>query len=251
MKNVEVLPSAESVMRAAADYFAARASEAIAESGRFAVALSGGNTPRGTYALLASDPYAARIAWKHVHFFWSDERCVPPDDVASNYRMACDTLLDRVPVPAANVHRIAGESTPDAAAADYESELRRFFTAAHGPPPSAPGRSFDLVFLGMGDDGHTASLFPGTAAVRENRRWVVAHHVDKLAAWRITLTPPVINSARNVVFLVSGAEKAAALRRAVNGAHDPDAVPAQAVAPREGRLQWLVDATAAAELHRS
>jgi 6-phosphogluconolactonase len=240
--HVEVFPAPDALMRAAADRLVDRAGGAVEAHGRFAVALSGGSTPRALYELLATEAYAARIDWPSVHVFWSDERCVPPGDPASNYRMARETLLDRVPVPAGNVHRIRGEDEPATAATAYESELRGFF--------GANGR-FDLVLLGMGEDGHTASLFPRTAAIRETRNQVVAHHAAAVSAWRITLTPVVINAASEVWFLVSGGNKAATLRTAVEGPYDPDAIPAQAIAPRDGELLWLVDAAAAAKLERS
>jgi 6-phosphogluconolactonase len=162
--------------------------------------------------------------------------------------MAREVFLGRVPVPAANVHRIHGEDAPARAAAAYEQELREVFATREGPPSRAPGRRFDLVLLGMGSNGHTASLFPGLAAVRERERWVVAEHVPEVSMWRVTLTPPVLNAAANVVFLVSGAEKAGMLRRVLEGPFEPDVLPAQAIAPRNGELAWLVDAAAAAQL---
>ena len=241
--QVDVFPTVDALMRAAADRFVARAKQAVDASGRFAVALSGGATPRGMHALLAARTYATRVDWSRVHVFWSDERCVPPDDPASNYRMARESLLDHVAVPAGNVHRIAGEDDPEAAAAAYERELNRFFHMC--------GNTFDLVLLGMGDDGHTASLFPATTATREMRKRVVALHVAAVRAWRVTLTPAMINSATEVVFLVGGREKAQMLRRVIEGPYDPDAIPAQAIAPRNGELRWLVDAAAAMELDRS
>ncbi len=236
-------------MQAAAEVFIRRAAEAIRSSGRFCVALSGGSTPRGLYALLAAEPDAARVDWPRVHVFWADERCVPPSDPASNHRMARELLLDRVPVPGSNVHRIRGEDDPAEAAAAYERELREAFSTPAGPPRPAPGRRFDLVLLGLGDDGHTASLFPGRAALEETTRWVIAHHVAAVAAWRITLTPPVINAAADVVFLVSGREKAAILQRVIEGPYRPAELPAQRVAPRDGCLRWLADAAAARDLH--
>jgi 6-phosphogluconolactonase len=247
---VEVLPTAEALMQAAAEAFVRCAAEAMRTSGRFAVALSGGSTPRRLYELLTTEPHAARVDWPRVYVFWGDERCVPPEDPASNYRMARESLLDRVPVPGPNVHRIRGEDDPADAAEAYERELRQAFSAPEGPPRSAPGGRFDLVLLGLGDDGHTASLFPGTAALRETTRWVVAHHVAAASMWRITLTPLVINAAADVVFIVSGPEKAVILQRVVEGPCRPDELSAQGVAPRAGRLRWLVDAAAARNLRR-
>ena len=176
-----------------------------------------------------------------MHIFFGDERCVPPDDERSNYRMAREALLDRVPVPAPQVHRIPGERAPQSAAADYEQELRRCF-------PAAPLPAFDLICLGLGDDGHTASLFPGTGALHEQERWVVAQPVAPPGVSRVTLTPPAINAARDVVFLVEGAGKARMLERVLAGPYEPDVLPAQIVRPIGGRLLWLVDAAAGAHV---
>jgi len=244
MREVRVHPDAASLAQAAAEHFATLAAEAIADRGRFAVALAGGSTPRATYALLATDAFAARVDWPRVHVFWGDARCVPPDHPDSNYRMARETLLDHVPLPAGNVHRIPCEREPEQAAAAYERTLRAFF-ARH---PEGPIPRFDLVLLGMGNDGHIASLFPGTAALHEQTRWVMAHYVDKLRAWRLTLTPIAINAAANVIFIVSGAGKAERLRQVLAGPYQPDLLPAQIVRPDSGRLLWLVDAAAAVHL---
>jgi len=235
-------------MTNAAERVASIGAQAVRESGRFVVALAGGSTPRRLYELLATAQYADRVDWTRTHVFWGDERGVPPHDPASNYRMAREALLDPLSVPEANVHRIRGEDPPARAAAAYERELRVAFATPEGPPTVAPGRRFDLVLLGMGENGHTASLFPGLAAVRETERWVVAEHVADVAMWRITLTPPVLNAAAHVVFLVSGADKAATLQRVLEGPVEPDALPAQAIAPCAGVLTWLVDAAAAAKL---
>jgi 6-phosphogluconolactonase len=232
---------AEAVARAAAEELAGAASRAVAARGRFTLALSGGSTPRRLYALLADPgaPYRARVPWDRTHVFFGDERPVPPDHPESNYRMARETLLDHVPV--ASVHRIRGE---DPAAADaYEAELRRFFGIA---PGGAPPR-LDLVLLGLGPDGHTASLFPGTAAVGETRRWVASPFVPRLGTRRVTLTLPVLDRARAVLFLVSGAEKAAALARVIGAAPGAAALPAGLVRP-EGGAVFVVDDAAASAL---
>jgi 6-phosphogluconolactonase len=248
--TVEIYPNGDALMEAAAQRFVTCADAATRAAGRFVVALSGGSTPKRLYALLATAAYAGRVDWPHVHVFWGDERCVPPDDPASNYHMAHVALLSRVPVPDGNVHRIRGEDDPGVAAAAYEQELREMFATSHGAPGGIPAARFDLVLLGMGENGHTASLFPRTPAISEAERWVVAQYVEAVSMWRVTLTPVIINSAVEVAFLVSGGEKAAMLRRVLKGPHDPGALPAQAIAPHHGRLRWLVDAGAAADLER-
>jgi 6-phosphogluconolactonase len=204
------------------------------------VALSGGSTPRATYALLATVEFASLVDWPRVHVFWGDERCVPLDDPDSNYRMARETLLDHVPLPTRNVHRIRGEMDPEAAAQAYAAELRAFF--------GTQWPSFDLVLLGMGNDGHTASLFPGSATLHEDTRAVVAvtAHYEDRPAHRVTLTPPAINSARQVVFLVAGAAKAETLQAVLEG--PADRFPAQFIRPTSGQLAWLVDSAAASRL---
>ena len=191
MADVTVYPDHLSFVDGAAAFIAGLAAESIAARGRFTIALSGGSTPRPIYARLAAADHAERIDWGKVHVFFSDERCVPPDDAASNYRMAREALLDHVPLPSANVHRMRGEEDPALAALAYEQDLQRLFRTSAAP-------AFDLICLGMGDDGHTASLFPGTAALRERERWVVAQYVAVARAWRVTLTAALINAARHV-----------------------------------------------------
>lgn len=235
MVEIRTCSEAASLARAAAEHFVTVAAEAIAARGRFVVALSGGSTPRATYVLLASDEFAARVDWSRVHVLWGDERCVPPDHAESNYRMAREVLLDKVPIPAENVHRMRGELSPDQAATAYQAELEAVLGA---------GGRFDLVLLGMGADGHTASLFPGTAALEEGERTVVAVTVKGLCAWRVTLTLPVINAGRDVLFLVSGAAKGPTLARMCAG----ELFPAGLVQPDEGQLTWLVDLAAAGQL---
>jgi 6-phosphogluconolactonase len=244
VSDVQVYPDAATLTQATAEHFVARAAEAVTARGRFTVALSGGSTPRSTYTLLASDEFAPRVDWPRVHVFWGDERCVPPDHPDSNYRIAREPLLLHVPIPAGNVHRIHGELDPAQAAREYERVL---LTVFGGSPGGSPPR-LDLVLLGMGNDGHTASLFPGTAAIHEGERWVVAHHVPRLSAWRVTLTPAVINAAAQVTFLVAGAGKAERLREVLKGSHQPDVLPAQIVSPTGGQLLWLADAAAASRL---
>ena len=225
----------EALARATAAHFAEQATESIRTRGRFAVALSGGTTPRRAYALLAEE-YGVRISWRKVHVF-----C----DVQSNVRLAREELLDHVPIPAENVHPMNNDLRPGSAAAVYEQTLRRFFSST---PDAGAMAHFDLFLLGMGADGHTASLFPGTAALHESVRWVVGHYVEKLGTWRLTLTLPIINAAAQVTFVVSGKSKARMLKTVLAERPQRPVVPAQMVQPRHGRLRWMVDAAAAALL---
>ena len=243
-----VLPTAEALAEAAAQRFAQAACDAVQTRGEFVVALSGGNTPRSLYARLAAPPYATAVPWSEVAVLWGDERCVPPDEAASNYRMAREALLDHVPIPAAHVHRIRGEDDPVAAARAYEQTLRSALRTPNGPPRDAPGARIDLVLLGLGDDGHTASLFPGGPALTNGEPWVVAHYVAAVSQWRVTLTPVIINAAAEVLFLVSGGSKAAIVRRVLEGPLRPHELPAQLIAPAAGRVRWLLDADAARDL---
>ena len=239
--KVTILEDAEAVARAAAERFAELAQQSIGERGRFAVALSGGSTPRRAYELLAGEDYRGRVDWPKVHVFFGDERMVPADSAESNYRMASEELLSRVPVPPENIHRINGLGDALANARLYEDELRTFFNDALWP-------SFDLVLLGMGDDGHTASLFPGTLALDEQAAWVAANWVEKLNAYRVTLTAPAINRAAHVLFLVTGANKAGPLAEVLKGELEPGRLPSQLIRPPDGSLEWLVDKAAAARL---
>jgi 6-phosphogluconolactonase len=248
--SVEVHPTVDALIRAAADAVVGAAAAAVGQTGRFVLALSGGSTPRELYRLLAAPAYAARIEWPRTDVFWGDERCVPPDDPASNYRMAREALLDHVAVSADRVHRVRGEEDPHAAAAAYEKTLRHVFATPIDRPRVEPATRFDLVLLGMGGDGHTASLFPGSPGLRERDRWVVADRVNATPPWRVTLTLPVINAATELVFLVAGADKATPLQRVLEGPRAAEPLPAQLVAPTHGRLRWLVDRAAAARLAR-
>lgn len=245
---VRIHPDLKSLSRAAAEHLVALATEAVSERDRFSVALSGGATPRETYALLASPAFALLVPWTQVHIFWGDERCVPPDHPDSNYRMAWETLLRHVPIPADHIHRMRGEMDPREAARDYEKRLRALF-ALSPEEPDLP--RFDLVLLGMGRDGHTASLFPNSQALRESKRWVVAQEVEPQAAWRLTLTPIAINAARLVTFLVSGRDKSEMLQRVLEGASRPEELPAQSIRPADSKLAWMVDRAAASALERA
>src|SRR3569832_130903 len=237
--EVVALPSREAVTVASADALVTAAAQANTARDRFLLVLSGGSTPKALFELLATPPYAGRIDWTRTHVFWGDERCVPPDDRSSNYRMAREALLDKVPISPEAIHRMRGEDPPQQAAAAYEADLRALFGG--GAP------RFDVVLLGMGDNGHTASLFPHLTAVRETSRWVVAEYVGEVKMWRITMTPPLLNAAARVLFLVVGADKAAMLKRVLQGPRDIDALPAQVIAPA-GALTWLVDQSAASTL---
>ncbi len=239
--NLHVFPDTSSWVSGAADFIAAQASRAITERGRFTIALSGGGTPRPIYARLAAADYRDRIAWNRVHVFFGDERCVPPDDARSNFRMAREALLDHVALLAENIYRIRGEDDPAQAALAYEQQLQRLFRTWTFP-------AFDLILLGMGDNGHTASLFPGTAALRETVRWVVPQYVEVVSTWRVTFTAPLINAARQVAFLVEGAAKAQMLWNVLEGPYQPDVLPSQLIQPANGQVHWLLDAAAAADL---
>lgn len=240
-RDVRIFETAEEVARAAADYFAEIALSSIDTEGRFSVALAGGSTPRRTYQLLASEEYRNRFPWSQVHIFFGDERAVSATHADSNYRMAEEALISLLPIPTENVHRIVGEGDAVANASLYEGELQTFFDGASWP-------RFNLVLLGIGDDGHTASLFPGTEALSEARAWVVANWVEKLKTYRITLTAPAINHAANIVFLVAGAGKAERLPEVLRGARNPLRLPSQLIQPVDGSLVWLVDKAAAQRL---
>jgi 6-phosphogluconolactonase len=244
-----VLPTAEALAEDAAQRFARAASEAVQSHGEFVVALSGGVTPRGLYARLATPPYASTVPWSLVQVLWGDERCVAPDQAASNYRMAREALLDHVPIRAENVHRIRGEDVPALAAQAYERTLRTVLRTPRGPPRETPGARIDLVLLGLGNDGHTASLFPGPPArdVPDGEPWVVARF-DVARLWRVTLTPVLINAAAEILFLVSGEGKAAIVHRVLEGPRRPQELPAHQIAPADGRVLWLLDAAAARDL---
>ena len=236
---ITIFPDLEQLSLAAARLITERALAAASEHGRFTIALSGGNTPRRTYELLAMEPLRDQMPWTQVHVFWGDERYVLPDDPRSNQCMARQTLLDHVPVPPEQVHPIDCEGSPNDSAARYEQCLRQFF----GPTPR-----FDLILLGLGENGHTASLLPGSPVLAERVRWVADVQPGSQPLQRITLTAPVINHARTVLFLVSGADKASTLRAVHEGARDPDRLPAQLVQPLDGELLWFVDEPAAAQV---
>jgi 6-phosphogluconolactonase len=243
--DLRIVPDPPALFQAAAGEFAARAIASVKTGDRFTVALSGGSTPKSFFSLLARND-GHRLPWNKMFFFWGDERHVPPDHPESNYRMAFESLLSKVPVPAGNVFRIPTEN-PDAnqAAAAYEQTLRDFFQ-----PPAGTFPRFDLILLGMGPDGHTASLFPQTKALQEKFRLAVANWVEKFKTHRITLTLPVLNQAAAVLFVVSGQDKADALKEVLEGSQSPDLFPSKLVRPANGNLIWLVDQAAASALSK-
>ncbi len=233
----------QELFEAAAEEVVRAAKEAVAQRGRFTIVLSGGSTPKNLYNLLATNARTV-LPWDRMFFFWGDERHVPPTDPESNYGTAEETMLSKIPVAAGNVFRIPTENPDAAAAAEaYEHTLRKFFQLGPGEIPT-----FDLILLGMGPDGHTASLFPGTAGLQEKSRLVIANWVDKLKTSRLTLTLPVLNAARCVVFLVSGTDKAPALHAVLKGDAPGEQYPAKLVRPSQGSLIWLLDRAAASEL---
>jgi len=238
--NVQVFPDLKNLSQAVATLFVQLAQEALVRE-RFSVALSGGSTPREAYRLLSQSPFMDQVPWRIVHFFWGDERWVPPQDPNSNEGMARRLLLDHIPVPEAAIHPMyrAGVSVQDAAT-EYDHLLRQFFA---GEPAC-----FDLVLLGLGENGHTASLFPHTPVLQPSNRWVEEVFPPGQALFRMTLLPEVINRSRQVIFMVSGAEKAEALQQVLEGPRNPEEYPAQLIQPRDGRLLWLVDEAAAQKL---
>jgi 6-phosphogluconolactonase len=247
MPTITVFPDTESLVSGAADFMVKSGRLALAARGRFTLALCGGTTPKPVYARLATAGYQDCLDWSKVQIFFGDERCVPPDDPQSNYLMVRNALLDKALIPVENIHRMRGEAEPEEAAAAYAKDLERTFGGDAGAG-KLPPEGFDLILLGMGDDGHTASLFPGSAAVTEKERWVMAHYVEAAGLWRLTLTPVVINAARQVAFLVSGAGKAEVVHLVLAGPYRPVKLPAQVIRPHSGELRWLLDAPAAAKL---
>jgi 6-phosphogluconolactonase len=236
------LTTPQDLFQAAAEEVIRVATDAIAQRGRFTIALSGGSTPRNLYILIAANA-GASVPWDKVFFFWSDERHVPLDDPDSNYRMAKESLLSKVPVPPSNIFPVpAGKQDAEAAANDYEQTLKKFFASGNELP------RFDLILLGMGPDGHTASLFPETPALQEKSRLVAANRVDKLKTNRITFTLPLLNAARSVLFLVSGGDKAAVLHEVLEGNAPGEKYPSKLVRPTNGKLTWFVDRAAASQL---
>ena len=242
-RDIVICRDAADLNRRAAEEFIRLARRAVQSADRFTVALAGGSTPKGLYKLLALDACKERVPWTKVHLFWGDERCVAPGHPDSNYRMVREALLSRISIPAGNVHRMAGEHEPGLAASEYENDLKKSFHLSGGVLPR-----FDLVLLGIGEDGHTASLFPGSAALGESGHMVVAHYVEKLKAYRLTLTLAVLNHAAEIVFLISGRNKADIVKDILANDGASSMLPAARIQPLAGRLTWLITQDAAAEL---
>jgi 6-phosphogluconolactonase len=237
MAIIQTFKNSQLLAESAALHFIDCAQEAIKDHGFFAVVLAGGSTPKATYEKLATLEYTSSVDWDKVHVFWGDERCVGPEHEDSNYRMAFNVMLRHSPISVKQIYRIQGELEPQNAAKAYENQLQTFFG---GKVPR-----FDLILLGLGDDGHTASLFPDTKALQEKKRWVIENYVKKLSTWRLTMTVNLINQAANVTFLVSGKDKSNIVRRVLAGRYTPEELPAQMIRPEKGQLRWLMDHEAA------
>lgn len=243
-REIEIFSSIKELHNFALEQFVELGATAIARRGIFTVALSGGSTPKKLYEMLAEESLQGLINWHQVHFFFGDERHVPPDAEESNFRAANEALFSKIDVPTQNVHRFQTEE-PDAkiVAQKMENELREFFGLSDGEFPH-----FDLILLGLGADGHTASLFPETPALKETKRLVTENYVEKFQTFRLTFTVPNINHARNIIFLVTGEDKAEAFREVLQGADNPEKYPARMIKPEEGSLQFLADEKAASRL---
>ncbi len=238
--QIKVLPDPDAVAVAAAEHCVAAAQWAIAQNGAFSVALAGGSTPKAMFAHLAEEPLRSQVKWEAVEIYFGDERCVPPEHPESNFGMAHATLLSKVPIVPEKIHRMRGEIDPQQAAKEYGLLLKKNF----------PEKGIDLVLLGMGDDGHTLSLFPGTAAVEEREHRVVANYAEHSTtgkSWRITMTAPFVNRSEEILVCVTGAKKAARVAEVLEGPRDPKRLPIQLIEPESGKMIWLLD-TAAAEM---
>ena len=235
-KNIHAYPNKEKLVAATTERIADCIEQAIQQNGLCNMALSGGNTPGGIFSLLGSSPYSDRLDWSKLHLFWGDERMVLPEHQDSNFRLVQETLLEHIKIPDENVHRMRGEIAPEEAAAEYAELLHNHFKES---PPC-----FDLMLLGLGGDGHTASLFPGTDAVEECEKHAVAVFVPKLDAWRVTLTLPVLNAARKILFLVSGKSKSEMVQRIMSNKQPDKEIPATMVNPQNGELHWMLDSDA-------
>ncbi len=251
--ELHVYKNADELSQAVAKWMADDIAATLKRQDRYTIALSGGSTPKLLHKILAAPPYKDQIEWSKLHIFWGDERAVPFEDDRNNAKMAYDTLLNFVPVPPAQIHVMRTDIAPEASAAEYEKILHQYFDATLAGPGSAPAagsgsHSFDLVLLGMGDDGHTLSLFPGTAAVHEEKAWAIAYFLKAQDMFRITLTKTIVNRSAKVAFLTTGTGKAHALKEVLKGAYNPDLYPSQEIKPIPGELHWFVDEAAAAGL---
>jgi 6-phosphogluconolactonase len=238
--ELHVYKDPDELSHAVAKWVADSIAATLKQQDRFTIAFSGGSTPKALHMILAAPPYKEQIDWSKIHVFWGDERDVPFEDDRNNAKMAYDTLLDQVPVPASQIHIMRTDISPEDSAAAYEKILHTYFDKTPF--------SFDLVLLGMGDDGHTLSLFPGTAAVHEEKAWTIAYYLKAQDMYRITLTKTIVNRAARVAFLTTGTGKAPALKEVLHGAYNPDLYPSQEIKPIKGELFWFVDAAAASEL---
>jgi len=243
-RQIIILDTADELFVRAAEEIAHVAGEAICMHGEFNLCLTGGTTPARTYELLASR-FELSVDWKEVQFYWGDDRCVPPTDPSSNYGMANRTILSKLNIKPSNIHRIHGEHKPADAAREYEDELRRCMHVQEGKFPR-----FDLMLLGLGDNCHMLSLFPGIPEIHEMHRWVVPVEVEDKIRHRVTMTAPVMNNSARIMFLISGANKAAAVKRVLEGNDDPERVPAHLVAPTDGVVTWMMDKPAASLLSK-
>src|SRR6266702_4521378 len=243
--QISIYPDTNTLSREAAQFIVRLANEAIVTHGRFTIALSGGSTPKVLYSLLGDEPYRSQIDWAQVDIFWSDERCVPPDSEESNYHLAQQVLLSKIPIPESQVHRMpADRPDRDAASQAYTEEMYRTFGTNRIP-------KFDLMQLSMGPEGHTASLFPHQESLHEQQRLVMPVNVPKPPPPRLTSTPPLLNAAKHVLFLVAGSEKADALKAVPEGEYEPDEYPAQIVRPVNGDGTWMLDTSAAGKLRKA
>lgn len=240
MNRIHIYPTLQEVSMAAAELFVQKVSQAVKQRGQCHVVLAGGETPRHTYEIVGASPYCARLPWKDIHMYWGDERCVPAAHHLSNQKMARQSLLNHVPIPPENIHPITYEDSPQQAAEKYELLLRQLLGQTHP--------QFDLILLGLGNDGHTASLFPYTDVLQEKESWVSPVYLQEQDMYRITLTPPILNQGRDILFLISGANKQQVVREVVEGPKDTTRLPAQLIQPPNGNVYWLLDQEAAALL---
>ncbi len=253
--QLHIYKDSQELSYAVSDWITAQIADTLKKQDRFTIALSGGSTPKVLHKILAASPYKEKIDWTKLHVFWGDERAVPFEDDRNNAKMAYETLLDKVPVPASQIHVMRTDIPPEQSAVEYGEILYRYFPLLIDPAKHAqlsadpsPPTSFDLVLLGMGDDGHTLSLFPGTEAVHEEKAWAIAYFLKAQDMYRITLTKTIVNKSARVAFLTTGSGKAHALKEVLKGAYNPDLYPSQEIKPTNGELHWFVDEAAAAGL---